>query len=93
MRIRPTWLALGFAFVALSAQAQTASRPARPADADAFSVFVYDRISATPSLRWPLAARAGGAAQPRAAAAAKVGDEDAAPVQAGKRAAVVRGRD
>ena len=41
MRIRPTWLALGLAFVALSAQAQTASRPARPADADAFSVFFF----------------------------------------------------
>ncbi len=66
MRVRPTVLALGIAFAALSAQAQTAPQPAHPAQEGPFSVFVYERLGATPALQRPPVARDVRAAQPRA---------------------------
>ena len=67
MRIRPTALAIAIALVALGAQAQTAPQPARPAQEGPFSVFVYEKLGATPSLQRPRWTRAAPQAQPRAA--------------------------
>lgn len=66
MRIRPTTLAIGIALAALSAQAQTSQPPARPAQEGPASVFVYEKLGATPSLQRPQALPAIRTAQPRA---------------------------
>ncbi len=71
MRIRPTVLALGIALVTLGAQAQTAPQPARPAQEGPFSVFVYEKLGATPSLQRPRWTRAAPETQPRAGGAAE----------------------
>lgn len=51
MRLSPTFLAVGVTFLALGAQAQTAAKIEHPSNENTFSVFVYDRLGATPSLR------------------------------------------
>jgi len=58
MRFRPTFLALGLASLALSAQAQTPPKYERPANDNSFSVFVYEQLGATPSVRLPPMSRA-----------------------------------
>lgn len=85
MRIRLTILALGIALATLSAQAQTAPQPARPAQEGPFSVFVYERLGATPSLQRPHWTRA---AQPRSRSAV----ESPAAAQMSKSAAAAARR-
>jgi hypothetical protein len=51
MRLSPTFLAIGVTLLALGAQAQTPAKIEHPSNENAFSVFVYDRLGATPSLR------------------------------------------
>lgn len=76
MRIRPTYfaahiaasVAAAAAFVAFGAQAQSLPSYQRPADDSTFSVFVYDRLGATPSLQPKQTAAAPGVAQKKAEA-------------------------
>ncbi len=50
MRIRPNLIAAAIALFAVGAQAQALPTPARPATEPAASVFVYERLGATPSI-------------------------------------------
>jgi len=68
MRVRPVYLVISLSLVALSAPSQALPRYERPAQDNTFSIFVYDRLGATPTIRTPRAARTDKAITPPATA-------------------------